>query len=121
MSHDKTHFAVCVKGYRPSMETLNAPPLPPSKKNTALAALTKTKSVPLEVDNSTFDSAFIVYKLPFVKHGDPNPEKNTDVRKPTIQGNTAIVEADVEVTVPKRGEKARFFKVYRRPTLELHM
>ena len=98
MSHDKTHFAVCVKGYRPSEETLRKPnqqPPPKTKKGNNF-------SMGSEPEDTTFDAAVIIYKLPWMEHGNPNPDKKANLRKPEIQGNTAVVEADTEVTLPKR-------------------
>ncbi|GMH89749.1 hypothetical protein TrST_g13747 [Triparma strigata] len=107
MSHDKTHFAICVKGYNPSEETLRNPPPSSGAASTSKNKNQQRKSnVSLASgvtdDGMVFDAAVIVYKLPFMEHGDPNPEKKADIKKPEIQGNTAIVEANVEVEVPKR-------------------
>ena len=128
INDEKTHLAVCVRGYIPEEEEeeqqqAQVPPssafaaaAPPGGRATkvnirpALAASSAPPGGPDGDENA--NAAIIIYKLPVVVHGASNPDKKSGKAVGDIQDGksqeegksamTAIIESSVEVTVPKK-------------------
>jgi len=83
ISEDKNYFAVCVRGnLGVSMKDIVV------SGNTPKNKARKGNSVAEEdfEEICSFDGAVIIYKLPYMDHGDPNPEqKEVNLKKPEVQ------------------------------------
>lgn len=113
ISEDKHYFAVCVRGHliEPGEQSFNVGPTPTHK---ARKINKKQTTEEEEQEDRLFDGAVLIYKLPWMEHGDPNPEmKEVNLKKPEI--TVSLVLRLTEEGVLRRARCPCFHTMLTRP------